>query len=126
MQHSAAPSQCCLLPNSLQPTPAGRRRRRRTHVDLQVLSGAGQAQGVEAAVAGQAAIQPGRALSVGQPEGIACKGGRRGRSGGRAGAAAQCSQRACSPVSTIYRSRRDQARAEEGPEPQGGASIWAR
>uniref|UniRef100_A0A1J3H9P7 Uncharacterized protein n=1 Tax=Noccaea caerulescens TaxID=107243 RepID=A0A1J3H9P7_NOCCA len=40
-------------------------------VNLQVLRGLGQAQGVEAAVAGQAAVQPGRAGGVGQPQRIA-------------------------------------------------------
>lgn len=45
---------------------------RSAHLNLQVLSGLGQAQGVEAAVAGQAAVQPGGAGGVGQPQRIAC------------------------------------------------------
>ena len=65
------------------------------HIDLQVLSGAGQAQGVKAAVAGQAAVQPGGALSVGQPEGIACRAGSaRGSEQAGAGAAARPGQKA--------------------------------
>ena len=49
------------------------RRDQATHVDLQVLHGLGQAQGVKAAVAGQAAGQPGGAGGVGQPQRIACR-----------------------------------------------------
>ena len=47
-------------------------RLRNTHVDLQVLSGLGEAQGVEAAVAGHAAVQPRGAGGVGQPQRVAC------------------------------------------------------
>ena len=40
---------------------------------LQVLGGLGQAEGVEAAVAGQRAVQPRRARRVGQPQVLACR-----------------------------------------------------
>lgn len=41
-------------------------------VHLQVLCRLGEAQGVKAAVAREGAVQPRRALCVGQPQGIAC------------------------------------------------------
>ena len=56
-----------------------------THVDLQVLHGLGQAQGVKAAVAREAAVQPRGAGGVGQPQRIACGAG--GRGGGASGPA---------------------------------------
>jgi hypothetical protein len=83
---------CCSLLLIDQPMRPGR-----THIDLQVLSGLGQTQGVKAAVSWQAAVQPCGAGGVREPQGIACS-----RGGGAVGGSGRStSSVSCSPHSEL-------------------------